>query len=96
MKNSKRRNFVKLLPYALGGVFTYPITKFIFFSDNSNKKIVLSLKNINNGITHLKENQIFIYKKEDQLKIYDAHCTHMGCLLNFDNHLGILLSDMIE
>lgn len=85
MLNSKRRNFVKLLPYALVGGFTYPISKFIFFSDNPNKKISLPLKNINNGITHLKEKQIFVYKKDDKIDIYDAHCTHMGCILNFDN-----------
>lgn len=83
MLTNKRRNFVKLLPYVLAGGFAYPMGKFLFFSDNTNKKTVLPLKNINDGITHLKESQIFIYKKENHLDVYDAHCTHMGCILNF-------------
>ena len=85
MKNNNRRNFVKLLPYVFVGGFTYPITKFIFFSDNPDIKLSLPLKNINDGITYLKQNQIFIYKIKDQLAIYDSHCTHMGCILNFNN-----------
>ena len=85
MKNNNRRNFVKLLPYVFVGGFTYPITKFIFFSDNPDMKLSLPLKNINDGITYLKQNQIFIYKIKEQLSIYDSHCTHMGCILNFNN-----------
>ena len=85
MTNNSRRNFVKLLPYALAGGFAYPIGKFIFFSDNPNQKIVLPLKNINDGITHLKQKQVFVYKKDNKIDIYDAHCTHMGCILNFNN-----------
>ena len=85
MTNKNRRNLVKLLPYILAGGFTYPIGKFIFFSDKPDIKLSLPLKNINNGITHLKESQLFIYKNDETIDIYDAHCTHMGCILNFDN-----------
>jgi cytochrome b6-f complex iron-sulfur subunit len=85
MINNNRRNFVKLLPYALAGGFTYPIGKFIFFSDSPNQKIILPLRNINNGITYLKQKQVFVYRKNDNIDIYDAHCTHMGCILNFNN-----------
>ena len=85
MTNNSRRNFVKLLPYPLAGGFAYPIGKFIFFGDNPNKKIILPLKNIDNGITYLKQKQVFVYKKDDKIDIYDAHCTHMGCILNFNN-----------
>ena len=75
---------MKLLPYALAGGFIYPTSEFIFFNDNPNKKITLPLKNINDGITHLKEVQIFLYKKNEHIEVYDAHCTHMGCILNFN------------
>ena len=85
MKNNKRRNFVKLLPYVLAGGFTYPISKFIFFSDNLDITISLPLKNINNGITHIKQSQLFIYKTDEEIDVYNAHCTHMGCILNFNN-----------
>jgi len=84
MLNNKRRKFVKTLPYILAGGFTYPITKFIFFSDNPNTKISLPLKNINDGITYLKQKQIYLYKKDKQISVYDAHCTHMGCIINFN------------
>ena len=84
MTNNNRRNLVKLLPYILVGGFTYPIGKFLFFSDNPNIKISLPLKNINNGITYIKQSQIFIYKKDKNIDVYDAHCTHMGCILNFN------------
>jgi len=85
MTNKKRRNFVKLLPYVLAGGFTYPISKFIFFSDNPDIKISLPLKNINNGITHISSSQLYIYKKDDKVDVYNAHCTHMGCLINFND-----------
>jgi len=84
MLNNKRRKFVSLLPYVLAGGFSYPVGKFLFFSDNPDKKISLPLKNINDGITHLKQSQIYIYKKDKQIILYDAHCTHMGCILNFN------------
>lgn len=85
MTNNTRRNFVKLLPYVLAGGFTYPIGKFIFFSDNPDIQVSMPLKNINDGITYIKQSNIFIYKKDKNIDIYDAHCTHMGCILNFDN-----------
>ncbi|MEA2017815.1 MAG: ubiquinol-cytochrome c reductase iron-sulfur subunit [Campylobacterota bacterium] len=85
MTNNTRRNFVKLLPYVLVGGFTYPIGKFIFFSDNPDIQVSMPLKNINDGITYIKQSNIFIYKKDKNIDIYDAHCTHMGCILNFDN-----------
>jgi len=84
MTKNNRRNFVKLLPYVLVGGFTYSIGKFIFFSDNLNKKIALPLKNVNEGITYLKQNQTYIYKTKNDLQIFDAHCTHMGCIINFN------------
>jgi cytochrome b6-f complex iron-sulfur subunit len=82
--NQKRRNIVKLLPYVLAGGFAYPAGKFLFFSDNPNLNIQLPLKNINNGITYIKSSQIYIHKTQDNIAVFDAHCTHMGCVLNYD------------
>lgn len=67
----------------LAGGFTYPIGKFIFFSDTPNIKITIPLRDINEGITYLKQSQMFIYKKKHTIDVYDAHCTHMGCILNY-------------
>ena len=82
--NKKRRDFTTFFPLMVASGFTYPIGKFLFFSDNPNQKVVLPLRNIKDGITYLKQNQTFIYKQDKQIKIFDAHCTHMGCILNFD------------
>ena len=84
MKNKRRRNFIKLLPYILAGGFSYPIGRFIFFSDNPNRKVSLKLKNIENGVTYIKESQVFIYKSDKDIDVYNAHCTHMGCVLHFN------------
>ena len=85
MLNKKRRKFLNLLPYVLAGGFSYPVSKFLFFSDNPNTKFIIVLKNINNGITHVQKSQIFIYKENEEIDIYNAHCTHMGCILNFNS-----------
>lgn len=86
MLNKKRRKFLNLLPYVLVGGFSYPISKFLFFSENPNIKMTIALKNINEGITYIKKSQFFIYKKDDIIDIYNAHCTHMGCIINFDGN----------
>ena len=88
MMNSKRRKFLKFLPYTMAGVLTYPTGKFIFFSENADQKFWYSLKNIKDGITRIKKHNIFIYKNGQDIKIFDAHCTHMGCILNYykDKH----------
>jgi cytochrome b6-f complex iron-sulfur subunit len=80
-----RRKFTTFLPLILASGFSYPIGKFLFFSDNSHKSVNILLKNIKDGITYIKQNQTFLYKKNDKITIYDAHCTHMGCILNFNN-----------
>ncbi len=84
MLNKKRRKFLNLLPYVLVGGFSYPISKFLFFSENPNIKMTIALKNINEGITYIEKSKFFIYKKDDIIDIYNAHCTHMGCIINFD------------
>ena len=80
-----RRKFINLLPYILVGGFSYPLTKFLFFSEKPNRKFSLPIKEIKDGITYLKLSQIFIFKFQDNIKIYDSHCTHMGCILNFNS-----------
>ena len=83
LNDKERRRFLKLLPYTMVGVFAYPVSKFIFFSKDTNKEFQISLKNIKEGVTKIKKYNIFIYKKDDKLTVFDAHCTHMGCILNY-------------
>jgi len=86
MLNNKRRYLIQFLPYTIAGSFTYPIGKFLFFSESENKKISIALKNITNELTYIKQSNIFIYKKNNNIEIFDAHCTHMGCILKFNTH----------
>jgi len=79
-----RRNFIKFLPYILAGSFAYPAGKFLFFSDTNDTKVSVPIKDIKNGITHLQLQQLFIYKEGDVLEVFNAHCTHMGCILHFN------------
>jgi len=67
----------------MAGVLTYPTAKFIFFSENKDKTFWYSLKNIKDGITKIKKHNLFIYKNGKEINIFDAHCTHMGCILNY-------------
>lgn len=76
----KRRVFIKSM---LLGTLSYPIGKFIFFSENGDKEFWISLNNIKNGITKIKKHNVFIYKNRDNIEVFDAHCTHMGCIINF-------------
>jgi len=83
MKN-KRREFINLLPYILVGGFSYPISKFLLFSEEPNRRFSLPIKEIKDGITYLNPSQMFLYKNKNKITIYDAHCTHMGCILKFN------------
>jgi len=42
---------------------------------------VIALDELTQKIT--KRGTVFITKNNDEIKIFDAHCTHMGCVLNF-------------
>lgn len=66
------------------GGFSYPIGKFLFFNDKESIKVNLKLKELDEGITYIKKAKIFIYRLDDSVQVLDAHCTHMGCLLNYD------------
>lgn len=81
--NTYRRKFFKILPYTATGILLYPIGKFVLFNDSDKKEILIDLKNIGEGITKLKKLPVVVYKKNDNIKVMDAHCTHMGCIVTF-------------
>jgi len=82
--NKKRRKFLNLLPYTLVGGFSYPVVKFFLFNDKPEIKMLIPLKELKEGITYIEKSKIFIYKNSQNIDIYNAHCTHMGCILNFN------------
>ena len=83
--NINRRDFVKksiaLLPFVGVGSFVYPLSKFAFFEEKNKISLVIALDELTQKIT--KKGTVFITKNNDEIKIFDAHCTHMGCVLNF-------------
>jgi cytochrome b6-f complex iron-sulfur subunit len=80
---NQRRVFIKYLPFILAGTLSYPTGKFIFFSENKNQEFTVALKTIKEGITEIKKHSVFIYKNGKKIEVLNAHCTHMGCILNF-------------
>jgi len=84
--NLKRRKFIKkgikFLPLVGVGAFTYPLLKFVNFQEVSKISLAIPMHEINKKI--IKKDRVLIYKSDKGIKVYDAHCTHMGCVLNFD------------
>lgn len=83
--NINRRDFVKkgitLLPFIGAGSLLYPLSKFAFFEEKNKISLVIALDELTQKIT--KRGTVFITKNNDEIKVFDAHCTHMGCVLNF-------------
>jgi cytochrome b6-f complex iron-sulfur subunit len=67
----------------MAGTLAFPIGKFIFFTQDQNQEFWISLKNIDEGITKIDKHNVFVYKNQDKLEVFNAHCTHMGCIINF-------------
>lgn len=84
--NINRRDFVKksiaLLPFVGVGSFVYPLSKFAFFEEKNKISLVIALDELTHKTT--KKGTVFITKNNDEIKVFDAHCTHMGCVLNFN------------
>lgn len=83
--NINRRDFVKkgitLLPFIGAGSLLYPLSKFAFFEEKNKISLVIALDELTQKIT--KKGTVFIIKNNDAMVVFDAHCTHMGCVLNF-------------
>ncbi len=83
--NLKRRDFLKLLPYTLGGAFLFSSKEFIFFDKNNRKRYLIPLKSLKEGVNLHKNGEFFIFKKGKKLEVLNLHCTHMGCILRYFN-----------
>ncbi len=80
---NQRRVFVKYLPFMLAGTLSYPAGKFIFFSEIKDQSFMIALNKIKDGMTEIKKHSVYIYKKGNKIEVLNAHCTHMGCIINF-------------
>lgn len=91
--NINRREFVKksmaLLPFVGVGSFLYPLSQFSFFEEKQAISLVVNIEELTHKVT--KKGTIFITKFNDEIKIFDAHCTHMGCVLNFNENENVFV-----
>ena len=82
-----KRNFLKYVVNSLIYISTisliYPAIKFIFYNTKKMIKYKIPLKRITK-IHKVTNPALFIVKKDKEIEVFDAHCTHMGCILNFD------------
>ena len=93
LKASSRRGFLsaslRILPWAFAGTLAYPTGRFLFFQEHARGKITIPLKQLSDGITPLLKSNLYIYKTGEHIQIYDAHCTHMGCIIHFDKETNV-------
>lgn len=91
--NFERRKIIKkgikFLPIIGVGAFTYPLLKYVNFQEVSKISIAIPMHELDKKIT--KKDRVLIYKSSKGITVYDAHCTHMGCLLNFDEKKDIFV-----
>lgn len=86
--NITRRDFVKksmsLLPFVGAGSFLYPLSQFSFFEEKQAISLVVNMEELTHKVT--KKGNVFIKKHNDEISVFDARCTHMGCLLNYSEN----------
>ena len=83
-----RRDFLgrtlALVPWALSAGFAWPVGRFLLFGEAERQKLTLPLSQFGEGITPLPAARLFVVRRGDTITVFDAHCTHMGCLLHYD------------
>jgi cytochrome b6-f complex iron-sulfur subunit len=76
------KNSIKLLPYFGAGAFIYPLAKFLSHEETKQISKAIPLSEIKSTITKI--DKMLVHKQEEQITVFSAHCTHMGCVLNID------------
>ncbi len=82
-----RREFLesalKYLPIAALASCTIPCYDFLSYNTKKVTKVAVPLDKITSKVTFIKEIPAFIVKGKHGFEVLDAHCTHMGCILNY-------------
>ncbi len=81
------KKILSYLPFAAVGSLFIPTLRFSLFSfDRTNKKITIQKNKLISKITKIDNPPMFIIaRNEIPIKALDSHCTHMGCIVNFDS-----------
>jgi len=84
----KRRDFLSrtlaIAPWAAGAALAWPAGRFLLFGEPERDRLSIPLTQLRAGITPIPAAQLFIRREGDAITVFDAHCTHMGCLLHYD------------
>jgi len=83
-----RRDFLArtlaMAPWAVTAAFAWPAGRFLLFGEPKRGRLILPLAQIKEGITPILSAKLFIRKSGSDITVFDAHCTHMGCILHYD------------
>jgi len=85
---TSRRDFLAktlaMAPWAVTAALAWPVGCFLLFGEPKRGKLILPLAQIKEGITPILSAKLFIRKSGNDITVFDAHCTHMGCTLHYD------------
>ncbi len=95
MKLSRRSFLDKLagwLSIAAVGSVAFPFLKVIFFSEKPRKSVVrIPISKLTGEVSRVNNPPMFIVKEGTSWIALDSHCTHMGCIVNYDKQKGIFI-----
>lgn len=83
----QRRNFIKnifsrLLTILAGIIFFYPILSYLFYRKTKVTTVIFRPSECLAEINF--KRGIYLIKRERDLYALSAHCSHLGCIVNFD------------
>jgi cytochrome b6-f complex iron-sulfur subunit len=67
----------------------WPTGQFILFGEPKRGKLSIPLAQLREGITPLLAEKLYLRKSSEHITVFDAHCTHMGCTLRFDEEHSV-------
>ena len=84
----QRRDFIgktlAFAPWAIAAGGVWPVGRFLLVGEPQREKCIVPLAQIKEGITSLPAHRIFVHRSGKHITVFDAHCTHMGCLVHYD------------
>ncbi|WP_025209216.1 QcrA and Rieske domain-containing protein [Hippea sp. KM1] len=86
MAKTRREFLGKALSFtAAAGLasLAFPFYRFVA-SKSSDRTISIPLSSIDRDVVFIDNPPLFVVKTKKGYKAYDAHCTHMGCIVNYN------------